>query len=198
VFHEAYPGVAIISTEFTRELIEDQGPKVLSTQRKTNQDQAAQMRKYVADGKFPGGRVVDEDMKPRLNRLADTLDHIDSDLVHTVHAPPTIGFEKELTINLGKREAKVMWLGRANTGGDAVVRISDVKVLLAGDTVVAPTPFAFGSYMSEWPVTLQKMIDLNATTIIPGHGPVMHDASYLKTLADMFQALSTQVKEAVA
>lgn len=42
------------------------------------------------------------------------------------------------------------------------------------------------------------MIDLNATTIIPGHGPVMHDASYLKILAEMFQALWTQVKEAVA
>lgn len=197
-FRDAYPGVAIISTEFTRELIEDQGPKVLSTQRKTNQDQAAQMRKYVADGKLPGGRVVDDDLKRRLNRLADTLDHVDADLVHTVHAPPTIGFEKGLTINLGKREVKVMWLGRANTGGDAVTWIPDVKVLLAGDTVMAPTPFAFGSYMSEWPVTLQKMIDLNASTIIPGHGPVMHDDSYLKTLIEMFQTLSSQVKEAVA
>ena len=179
-------------------MIEDQGPKVLSTQRKTNHDQAAEMRKYVADGKFPGGQVVTEDYKRRLNRLADTLDYIDSDLAHTVHAPPTVGFEKELTINLGKREVKVMWLGRANTSGDAVAWIPDGKVLLTGDTVVAPTPFAFGSYMSEWPVTLQKMIDLNATTIVPGHGPVMHDASYLKTLAEMFQALRTQVKDAVA
>ena len=193
-FRDAYPGVAIISTEFTRELLEDQGPKVLSTQRKTNQNQAAQVRKYVADGKLPDGRAVNEGMKRRLNRLADTLDHIDSDIAHTVHAPPTIGFDNELTINLGKREVRVMWLGRANTGGDAVIMERE----LTGDTVVAPTPFAFGSYMSEWPITLQKMIDLNATTIIPGHGPVMHDASYLKILAEMFQALWTQVKEAVA
>ncbi len=42
------------------------------------------------------------------------------------------------------------------------------------------------------------MIDLNASTIIPGHGPVMHDDSYLKTLIEMFQTLSSQVKEAVA
>jgi cyclase len=197
-FREAYPGVAIISTEFTRELIEDQGPKVLSTQRKTNHDQAAQMRQYVANGKLPDGRVVTEDIKRRLNRLADTLDYIDLDLVHTIHAPPTIGFEKELTINLGKREVKVMWLGRANTAGDAVVWIPDVKVLVTGDTVVAPTPFAFGSYMSEWPLTLQRMIELKAGTIVPGHGPVMHDDSYLKTLVEMFQELSTQVKRAVS
>lgn len=198
VFRDAYPGVAIISTEYTRELIEDQGPRVLSTQRNVNKDQAAQMRKYVADGKLPDGRAVTDDIARRLNRLADTLDYIDLDLTRTVHAPPTIGFEKELTINLGKREVKVMWLGRANTGGDAVTWIPDAKVLLTGDTVVAPTPFAFGSYMSEWPVTLQKMIDMNATTIIPGHGPVMHDASYLKILVEMFQALSAQVNQGVA
>ena len=198
VFRDAYPGVAILSTEFTRELIEEQGPKVLSTQRKVNKEQAAQMRKYVVAGKLPDGRVVTEEIKRRLNRLADTLDYIDADLVHTIHAPPTIGFDKELTINLGKREVKVLWLGRANTGGDAVTWIPDAKVLLTGDTVVAPTPFAFGSYLSEWPVTLQKMIDMNATTIIPGHGPVMHDASYLKILAEMFQALTAQVKQAVA
>ena len=198
VFRDAYPGVAIISTEYTRELVEEQGPKFLSTQGKTNADQAAQLRKYVADGKLPDGRVISDDIKQRLGRTADTLDYIEPDLIHTVHAPPTIGFDKELTINLGKREVKVMWLGRANTGGDAVTWIPDVRVLLTGDAVVAPTPFAFGSYMSEWPVTLQKMIDMNAAIIIPGHGPVMHDAAYLKTLVEMFQALSAQVKQAVA
>jgi cyclase len=198
VFREAYPGVAIISTEYTRELVEEQGPKFLSTQRQTNADQAAQLRKYVADGKLPDGRVISDDIKQRLGRTADTLDHIEPDLMHTVHAPPTIGFDKELTINLGKREVKVVWLGRANTGGDAVTWIPDVRVLLTGDAVVAPTPFAFGSYMSEWPVTLQKMIDMNAAIIIPGHGPVMHDAAYLRTLVEMFQALSAQVKQAVA
>lgn len=198
MFRDAYPGVAIISTEFTRELVGDQGPTFLSTQRKTNCDQAVQRRKYIEDGKLPDGRAVTDDITRRLNRMADTLDHIDVDLVPTVHAPPTIGFDKELTINLGKREVKVMWLGRANTGGDAVAWIPDERVLLAADTVVASTPFAFGSYMSEWPVTLQKMIDMNPTTVIPGHGPAMHDDSYLKILVEMFQALSAQVQQAVA
>jgi glyoxylase-like metal-dependent hydrolase (beta-lactamase superfamily II) len=139
-----------------------------------------------------------DDTKHFLTRTADKLEHIDTDLAHTVHAPPTVGFEKELTINLGNREAKVMWLGRANTGGDAVAWVPDSRILLTGDAVVFPTPFAFGSYMLEWPVTLQKMIEMNARTIIPGRGPVMHEANYLKTLAEMFQALSNEVKEAVA
>jgi len=113
-----------------------------------------------------------------------------------VNAAPTIGFEKELTINLGKREVHVMWLGRANTGGDAVVWVPDVKLLVTGDAVVFPAPFAFGPYLTEWPTALQKMVDLNPAAIIPGHGPVLHDTVYLKTLIEMFQALTTQVKQA--
>jgi len=198
VFRSAYPGGAIISTEFTRELVEDQGPKVLTTQPAENKKQAAEYRKLVADEKYPSGHPVSEESRRSMTRLADTLDHIDAEFPLTVQTPPTIGFEKELTINLGKREVKVMWLGRANTGGDAILFLPDAKVLIAGDTVVYPSPFATWSYLSEWPVVLQKMMDMNAGTIIPGHGPVMHDASYLKTLVELFQALTAQVRTAVS
>jgi len=198
VFRSAYPGATIISTEFTRELIEDQGPKVLRTQPAENKKQVADYRKFVGDGKYPSGHVVSEASKRSLTRLSDTLEHIDTEFPLTMHTPPTVGFEKELTVSLGKREVKVMWLGRANTGGDAILWLPDARVLVAGDTVVYPSPFATGSYMSEWPVVLQRMMDMNAATIIPGHGPVMHDASYLKTLVEVFQALTSQVKIAVS
>ena len=196
VVRGAYPGAAILSTEFTRELVEDQGPKILRTQPAENKKQVAEYRKMVAEGKYPGGRAVSEDSRGSMTRLADTLEHIDAEFALTVHTPPTVGFEKELTINLGKREVKIMWLGRANTGGDALVWLADVRLLVAGDTVVYPVPFATGSYMSEWPVVLQKIIEMKAATIIPGHGPVMHDASYLKSLIEVFQALTRQVKAA--
>src|SRR5215472_6514446 len=136
VFRSAYAGTAIISTEFTRELVEDQGPKVLSTQPAENKKQAAEYRKFVADGKYPSGRAISEESKRSLTRLADTLEHIDAEFPLTAHTPPTIGFEKELTINLGKREVKVMWLGRANTGGDAIIWLPDAKLLMTGDVVV--------------------------------------------------------------
>jgi cyclase len=197
-FRDAYPGLAIISTEFTRELVESEGPKTINNQPNVNRDQAAQYRKAIADGKFPNGPALDEEQKQFLTRLAGTLEHINAEFPNTTHVPPTIGFDKTLTINLGKRTVQVLWLGRANTGGDAIIWLPDSKILLTGDTVVYPAPFAFGSYLSEWPVTLQKMIDLHPDTIIPGHGPVMHDTTYIQTLIEMFQALTTQVNRAVA
>ena len=197
-FRDAYPGLAIISTEFTRELVESEGPKTIKGQPQVNRDQAGEARKSVVDGKLPDGRPLDENQKLFLTRLADTLEHINAEFPNTVHVPPDIGFQNKLTLNLGGRLAEVLWLGRANTAGDAIVWLPDSKTLLTGDAVVYPAPFAFGSYMSEWPVTLQKMIDLHPVTIIPGHGPVMHDTSYLQTLIEMFQALTTQVNQALA
>jgi glyoxylase-like metal-dependent hydrolase (beta-lactamase superfamily II) len=197
-FRDAFPGLTIISTEFTREMVEEQGPKVLARQPAINKQQADDLRKMVADGKFPGGRPMPEEWKPKLTYTADTLEHINADLARTVNVPPTVGFKKELTINLGKREIKVMWLGRANTGGDAIIWVPDVKLLATGDTVVYPIPFPFGSYFSEWIPVLEKMMAMNAAIYIPGHGPVMHDAAYLKLLVDLFQALITQVKQCVS
>lgn len=198
IFRDAYPGLAIISTEFTREPVEEQSPKFLVQGLVDSEKQIKEFREMVAKDRLPDGRPLTDEIKRSLNRTADTLEHIAPDVSHAVNAPPTVGFEKEPTINLGKRLAKVIWLGRANTGGDAVTWVPDVKLLATGDAVVYPAPFAFGSYMTEWPVTLQKMVDMNAAIIVPGHGPVMRDASYLKTQIEMFQTLTAQVKEAVA
>jgi hypothetical protein len=43
---------------------------------------------------------------------------------------------------------------------------------------------------------MRKMIAMQATTIIPGHGPVMHDYSYLEKLIPLFEGVSAQVKAA--
>ena len=197
-YQAAYPGIALISTEFTRKMLEQEGAKTLAETPGKNLSQAKEIRDLIAKSTFSDGRPIPEEYRRMMLFNADTLEHINAEFPQTRNAPPTIGFEKELTINLGKREVKVMWLGRANTGGDAVVWVPDARLLATGDTVVYPIPFAFGSYMGEWPAVLQQMIDLKPATIVPGHGIVMHDVTYLQTLHDLFLALTAQVKDAVA
>src|SRR6185295_14980762 len=41
VLRKAFPGLVVLSTEFTRKMIEEQGPKYLAQAPKTNRDQAA-------------------------------------------------------------------------------------------------------------------------------------------------------------
>jgi cyclase len=193
-FVATWPGVAIISHDFTRKMVREGGEKYLAGDRRQNLDQAKQLRDFVAKGKSMSGKDLTDYQKRYLSFSAETLEHIQKDLEATVNVPPTIGYEKELTVDLGKREVKVMWLGKANTAGDSVVWLPDIKLLATGDTAVHPAPFAFGSYLREWPETMQKMIDMHAATIVPGHGPVMHDNSYLELVRDLTAATYSRVK----
>ena len=60
------------------------------------------------------------------------------------------------------------FLGRGNTGGDAVVYLPKEKIVIAGDLVVYPIPYVYDGYPSEWIQTLQNLGQLDADTIVPG------------------------------
>jgi len=42
-----------------------------------------------------------------------------------------------MTVDLGGRKVEISFLGRGNTGGDAMMYVPDAKVLMAGDLLVA-------------------------------------------------------------
>jgi glyoxylase-like metal-dependent hydrolase (beta-lactamase superfamily II) len=111
---------------------------------------------------------------------------------------PTITFDDRLTLYRGGRRIEIRWFGRANTRGDAVVWLPAERIVATGDLVVAPIPFAFGSFIAEWATALEGVRALEPTTILPGHGPVMRDDAYLLTLSRMLRAVTEQTRTAAA
>lgn len=83
-------------------------------------------------------------------------------------------------IDLGDREVELRHFGRGHTGGDAVVVVTDVDVVLAGDLVEESGPPAFGddSFPLDWPSTDRALLDrLTADSlVVPGHGATVHRA----------------------
>ena len=120
------------------------------------------------------------------------------ELQQAKYTPPNQTFDQSITVYLGKRQVNVMFLGRGNTAGDAVIYVPDAKTLMTGDLVVSPTPYAFGSFLTEWVETLKKLEALGATTIVPGHGDVQHDTSYIEELISLLQSTTSQVQQAFA
>src|SRR5258708_5627950 len=107
-----------------------------------------------------------------VSKLADgifVIQHQDS---------PAIAGNTTIIIDLGNREVQVKFLGRGNTGGDAVVYLPKEKVVITGDLVAAPTPNTLDGYPEEWIGTLRALQKLQPATIVPGHGAVMHDQVY--------------------
>ncbi len=89
-------------------------------------------------------------------------------------AAPTSTFSSVRVIDLGDRLVEVVHPGRGHTAGDAVLRIPDADVVLAGDLVEESGPPAYGDdcFPLEWPGSLDMVLQLigPATTVVPGHG----------------------------
>lgn len=87
---------------------------------------------------------------------------------------PTIAFQGEMRLWLGKLEVRIMQLGRGHTKGDSVVWVAADEVLYSGDLVEYDAACYTGdAYLSDWPKTLDNLAALNAQKLIPGRGPVL-------------------------
>jgi glyoxylase-like metal-dependent hydrolase (beta-lactamase superfamily II) len=107
----------------------------------------------------------------------------------------TLTFDHDFSIDIGNREVQVKFLGRGNTGGDAVAYLPSEKIVIAGDLVVYPIPYIYDGYPTEWIQTLQNLAQLNAETIVPGHGPILHGTTYVYLLRDLLKSAVDQMNE---
>jgi glyoxylase-like metal-dependent hydrolase (beta-lactamase superfamily II) len=190
VYADAFPGVNIISTNFTRTslvdftppflgFLSDGGPKMLEALRKR--------------------RDASQNETEKAN-LTDDLDDFEAgfkELHGSRLVAPNQTFDTTLSVFLGKREVRIFFAGRANTAGDAMVYVPDAKVLITGDVVVAPTPYATSSYFTDWIGVLKKLNAMDVAAIVPGHGAVQRDKQYLATLTSLLESLVAQVNAAV-
>ena len=133
------------------------------------------------------------DRKERIKKALAQFDLMTRDFVGTYLVPPTETFEHELVIKDRDVPVHMMFLGRANTDGDAIAWLPKQKIVASGDIVVSPYPFGFGSYPTEWIATLGKLKRLGFTTLIPGHGDPQHDTSYIDRLIASIRDLQAQV-----
>ena len=108
----------------------------------------------------------------------------------------TLTFNSELAVYLGGRQVLVRYLGPANTRGDAVVFVPDARVVATGDLLVYPVPFAFGSSPDSWRAALDSIAAFQPAAMLPGHGPVMRDLAYLRTVRAMLAAVVDQTRSA--
>jgi len=97
---------------------------------------------------------------------------------------PTLVFEKQLTLWLGKLEVRLMQVGRGHTKGDTVVWLPQDAVLFSGDLVeFDATPYTGDAYFVDWPATLDAIAALKPCALVPGRGAA------LKTQAEVARAL---------
>lgn len=86
---------------------------------------------------------------------------------HHINTDIEVGTE----LDLGGRSVRLSHLGRGHTDHDLVVAIADMSVIFVGDLVENGAPPSFeDSYPAEWVSTMDELLAMQHTTIVPGHG----------------------------
>ncbi|MEY3664344.1 MAG: Zn-dependent hydrolase, including glyoxylase [Pseudomonadota bacterium] len=91
---------------------------------------------------------------------------------------PTMVFERELTLHLGKLEVKLMHIGPGHTRGDTIAWIPSQRICFSGDLVEYNAGVYTGdAQLEEWPDTLEKLRAMKPEQLVPGRGPAMQTAA---------------------
>ncbi len=87
---------------------------------------------------------------------------------------PTLTFETEMSVFLGKREIKLMHVGAGHTSGDIVAWVPDAQVMFSGDLIEYHSACYCGdAHLREWPMTLNEIRAFDPKAIAPGRGDAL-------------------------
>lgn len=112
--------------------------------------------------------------------------------------PPDLTVAEEFVLHRGEREIHIRHFGKGDTGGDLILWLPRERIVATGDLVVHPIPYGFGSFPGEWIDKLAGIEALEFELLVPGHGEVQRDRSYLRLLRTMLAAMRAQAADAVA
>jgi cyclase len=108
-------------------------------------------------------------------------------------APPTLTFEDSLTLHVDDTVVELCFVGPAHTLGDVIAWLPQHGVVFTGDLVFhGAHPFLAEGCLANYPRALERVRELGAHVLVPGHGPlagpeVLDD---LRAYADWLTALA--------
>ncbi len=120
---------------------------------------------------------------------------------------PRVVFGRDTSVFLGGMEAQAHHFGRGHTNGDAVIYFPDLRTIHTGDLFIwgqrsdGSTLSPFMDYNNggsglAWTATLDRVLELDFDTVIPGHGPIL-GRDEVRTFRDRMQTLADRMRAAI-
>jgi len=107
---------------------------------------------------------------------------------------PTRTFEGRLDLTVGDKRVELLEVGPCHTRGDVLVHLPDDRVVFTGDILfIDGTPIMWVGPVANWIAACDRMIELGAETVVPGHGPIT-DGRGVRAVRDYLQYVTTQAR----
>jgi glyoxylase-like metal-dependent hydrolase (beta-lactamase superfamily II) len=111
--------------------------------------------------------------------------------------PPTELVEDEKVLRLGGKEIRILFLGRAHTGGDLAVYLPGEKILFLSEAYLNRVfPAMRSAYPSEWVSMIERAQAMDADVYVPGHGFVESKEILREELETYRRAVVAVIEEA--
>jgi cyclase len=107
---------------------------------------------------------------------------------------PTVSFNDHHELRVGERPVSLIELGPAHTPGDAIAHVPDAGVVFTGDLLfIEGTPIMWAGPVSNWLNACERILELGAGVLVPGHGPVT-DASGVREVQRYLRYVRDEAK----
>jgi cyclase len=189
----AFPDVQIIAQIATQKTIADFNPGAVVRYPR----RADRFKKVLDYGKNPDGTPLTAGDRLDYEHALSGLGPVLAEFKNATQLVPNVSFDRELNIDLGDRPVQIKHLGRGNTAGDTLAYLPKEKILITGDLLDHPVPYMFGGFPVDFVSTLRSMLQLDVQTIVPGHGDVLHDKSYIQRTMELMEAVNQEVEKEI-
>ncbi len=141
-----------------------------------------------------------QDMKSEIDRFPRLFGAVESIPGLTW---PTVSFPDQISVWLGRREVRIMHMGRGHTAGDVIAVVPDAGVVFSGDLVEYNSACYCGdAHFTDWPATLDHLAELQANALLPGRGAALTTpqtvADGIRQTSDFIATLYGSVSDSVA
>ena len=195
VFRRIFPNSRLIVQEEAVAGLETRVKQKVEGELKFIEDGIAVADSEVAAGKMQNGTPLTGSIKTYWELSQREAHEYRKQYRAEKYVSPDIVFGDTLTMRWGSLTLKMIHMTeRAHSRADCIVWIPEQKTVVAGDIVVAPTPYYNLPGITK---AVQALIALNPAVVIPGHGPVEHDLSYLRLLERGFSSYQNAVAKAI-
>lgn len=195
-YAQAFPQLEIIAHIETRKQSEGYNPGWFERY----PQRATTFRQRLDTGKNVDGSPLTEIQRKDFTNALAGVAPVAAEFRSIVDRFPNLTFDREFQVDLGNLLVQIKHLGRGNTAGDAIVYLPREKILIAGDLLDHPVPYLGGGYPSELIKTLERVGQLEAHSIVPGHGEVLTGARglvHLRLVIDFLQAVVAEVSKEI-
>ncbi len=197
---KAWPDARTISTVPTQQHLSD--PVTMNTPGSENPFADAKLQAQLQSYE---NRIADqaqaadsEEMRRHYQAFAVDVKQWAHDLRGATTLTTKEAFTESMTIGDPDAPIEILYLGRANTDGDAVVWLPRQRIVVAGETVILPFPYGFESYPADWIAVLDRIRKMPFDILIPGHGMPQNNRGQIDKIAAALKNVRAQVAPLVA